>query len=190
MGGDQSPHALAEPDDLRPGVLPAHHRGEPAQIAVPRLRVVDVAAAFLEGIFPLAADLIGIHRRLRLLLQHPATQILVVDGRSAEPVDADYHGIRLDALLQPLAVAEGLPAERLLRVVRHQRVVGGALAEEQSCKNGSSQPRRDMREAASGAGENILHPLKVSHFLRKGATVLSTKLQNARHRGEGPGSRL
>src|SRR5690606_29105599 len=60
VGGDQGPHAFAEPDDFGLRVAVADHVGETVEVLVPFLAVVDVAAAFLERVLALAADFVGV----------------------------------------------------------------------------------------------------------------------------------
>ncbi len=76
------------------------------KIAIPVLRIADVAAALVNRVAALAADLVGVEAGLRLVPEQVVAEVGVVDRRAAEPVDADDDDIRLGFFGNPLPVAE------------------------------------------------------------------------------------
>ncbi len=106
MGGDESAHAFAVPDDFSFRVAFLYELGEGVQVFIPLGWMADIASAFVDGVAALAADFIGIDGGVGLALDQIISEIGVIVGGSAESVDSDDDHVLLEMVSFPSAVTK------------------------------------------------------------------------------------
>ncbi len=110
MGGDESSHAFAIPDNFGFRVTFSNKLGEGIEIFIPLGGIADIAAAFMDGIAALAAKLVGVNGGIGLAFDEIVSEVGVVDGVSAKSMNPDDDQILRVVIAFPSAVAERFSA--------------------------------------------------------------------------------
>lgn len=106
MGGDESAHAFAVPDNFSFRMAFPYELSEGVQILIPLGRMADIAAAFVDGIAALATDFVGVNGGVGLAIHEIISEIGVIDGGSAKSVDSDDDDVLFEMVSFPSAVTK------------------------------------------------------------------------------------